>query len=210
MVARQMRSKSLRWRLIVVGLVALLGWEVRQSGLPTDGAEQQTAERTRTAVAQPARILANAPDPTPRPLPAAANPAPRTASTTAQSAAPPQRSQVVLLGTTIADDGSFALVQDVAGAPSTILRKGDRIDDLLVTGIRPDRLELAYGTTGQQVSVMVGDTVGPDSLDTTQADASSPPAGYQPSVIGIAAPTPTSGQPGALIYEEDAAAISSH
>ena len=45
MVGRQMRSKSLRWRLIAVALVAILGWELRQHGFLTEGSDPQATER---------------------------------------------------------------------------------------------------------------------------------------------------------------------
>jgi len=109
-----------------------------------------------------------------------------------QPAVPVQRGQVVLLGTTIADDGNFAFVRDVAGARSRVLRKGDRIDGLLVTEIRPDRLELTDGATGREVILEVGEEARPDAYSvTTQAGAPVPLAVSQPNVMSAATPPPT-------------------
>jgi len=108
------------------------------------------------------------------------------------SVEPAQRGQVVLLGTTIGDDGSFAFVREVAGARSRVLRKGDRIDGLLVTAISPDRLELTDGATGREVILEVGDEARPGTYSAaTQAAAPVPLAASQPDTMSAATPPPT-------------------
>jgi hypothetical protein len=121
-----------------------------------------------------------------------------------------QRSHLVLQGTTITDDGSFALVSDVAGAPSRVLRTGDRVDGLLVTEIRPDRLLLSDGVTGREIIVEVGEEARAGAYSAmTDAGATAPLAAPQLNAMSVTPPpVPEYTEPSPS--EEDQPASSSH
>ncbi len=218
MAAGRVRTKSQRWWVAAVALAAFLGWEIQHSRFPGEAAEQPlpVAPTATTLVSlgeNRSEGGESATNPTvTRPT---GNPAPWPAPVAQQPAASGrsvQHGQVVLLGTTIADDGSFALVTDAAAARSRVLRKGDRVDGLLVTEIRPDRLELTDGATGELVILKVDDEARPGGYSAApQAAGPVPMAVSQSNVMSAAASppmVPEYAEPSPS--EEDQPASSSH
>ena len=192
MAAGRVRTKNLRWWVSAAGLAALLALAIRQGGFPVGAAEadpQPAPATTATTLASPPGHGTEEGESAQEQTVTSddSNPTPQRASVAPQPALPVQRNQVVLLGTTIADDGSFAFVRDIAGAPSRVLRKGDRINGLSVTEIRPDRLRLTDGATGREVILEVGDEARPGAdSTTTQAFAPVPLAASQSNVTSAA------------------------
>jgi hypothetical protein len=80
------------------------------------------------------------------------NPTRRPAPPPAPTARPEaQRSQLVLVGTTVSQEESVALLRDGSGQGSRAVRKGDRINGMLVVDIRPDRVKLAASGRAEDV-----------------------------------------------------------
>ena len=219
MAAGRVRTKSQRWWVAAVALAAFLGWEYTAqpiSGRGSRPAAAGGANRYDARVArrepQRRRRIGNQPNGHSTDRQSCAIGRAPVAQQPAISGQSLQHGQVVLLGTTIADDGSFALVKDAAAARSRVLRKGDRVDGLLVTGIRPDRLELTDGATGELVILKVDDEARPGGYSAApQAAGPVPVAVSQSNVMSAAASPPMApeyAEPSPS--EEDQPASSSH
>lgn len=212
MIAGFKRTKSRSWSVIAVALAALLGWEIKQGGLPGGAADQQHPV-TATAITARAPPEPRTEDREPAYRPSVAVTTPKPAPVTEQPPASPQRGRIVLLGTTIADDARFAFVRDVSGAGSQVVRKGDRVNGLLVTEIQPDRLELTDGSTSQEVILEVGDEIasGAYAAASQRIAPAAVAAPQQPNVMGASGAQPAVPvQPDAPAPEEDEAATSNH
>ena len=201
MEARRVRTKSSRGWVSAVGLAAFLGLAIWQGEFLGGSAETDPqparAITAKTIGAAPAVHGTHGTEPAhdqaaPPTIVIPTLPPTRPVAQQAVTAVQPvRRSHVVLLGTTITDDGSSALVSDIAGAPSRVLRKGDQVDGLQVTEIRPDRLLLSDGVTGRQVVLEVGDEVRAGAYSAmTQAHAPIPSAAAQPNAMSAATPPP--------------------
>jgi len=60
-----------------------------------------------------------------------------------------------LTGTTVAGDRSLAFLKEVNGGKARTVRKGDRIDGVLVAEVNPDRVMLALGDESEELVLKV-------------------------------------------------------
>jgi hypothetical protein len=118
-----------------------------------------------------------------------------------------QRNQFVLVGTTVTPEGSVALLREASGTRSRPVRKGDRINGMLVVDIRPDRVKLA--ASGQVEDLVLKPATSPNrGLPPLRSasDAQSPLAAslaaqvrpaqvYQTPVPGLPGPPPGAAPP---------------
>jgi hypothetical protein len=102
-------------------------------------------------------------NPTRRPAP------PATAS--AEGDKKVQSGQFVLTGTTLAGDRSIAFLKEVAGGKARTVRKGDKINGMLVADVLPDRVRFSRGDESEELMLKV--SPGPK---TTVAAAPAAPA----------------------------------
>jgi hypothetical protein len=102
-------------------------------------------------------------NPTRRPAP------PATAS--AEGDKKVQSGQFVLTGTTLAGDRSIAFLKEVAGGKARTVRKGDKINGMLVADVLPDRVRFSRGDESEELLLKV--SPGPK---TTVAAAPAAPA----------------------------------
>lgn len=86
-------------------------------------------------------------NPTRRPAP------PATAS--AEGDKKVQSGQFVLTGTTLAGDRSIAFLKEVAGGKSRTVRKGDKINGMLVAEVLPDRVRFTHGDESEELTLKV-------------------------------------------------------
>lgn len=86
-------------------------------------------------------------NPTRRPAPAA------TASGEAERKF--QSGQFVLTGTTLAGDRSIAFLKEVAGGKARTVRKGDKINGMLVAEVLPDRVRFTTGGESEELMLKV-------------------------------------------------------
>jgi general secretion pathway protein N len=105
-------------------------------------------------------------NPTRRPAP------PATAS--AEGEKKVQSGQFVLTGTTLAGDRSIAFLKEVAGGKARTVRKGDKINGMLVAEVLPDRVRFTQG--GESEELMLKVSPGPK----TTVAAGPPAAAAQP------------------------------
>jgi hypothetical protein len=91
-----------------------------------------------------------------------------------------QSGQFVLTGTTLAGDRSIAFLKEVAGGKARTVRKGDKINGMLVADVLPDRVRFTHGDESEELMLKVAP--GPK---TTVAAA--PPAATQAPPRGVAA-----------------------
>jgi hypothetical protein len=110
-------------------------------------------------------------NPTRRPAPAA------TASGEAERKF--QSGQFILTGTTLAGDRSIAFLKEVAGGKARTVRKGDKINGMLVAEVLPDRVRFTTG--GESEELMLKVAPGPK---TTVAAAPPAPEGAAPARAG--------------------------
>ena len=82
-------------------------------------------------------------NPTRRPAP------PATAS--AEGEKKVQSGQFVLTGTTLAGDRSIAFLKEVAGGKARTVRKGDKINGMLVADVLPDRVRFTRGDESEEL-----------------------------------------------------------
>jgi hypothetical protein len=86
-------------------------------------------------------------NPTRRPAP------PATAS--AEGEKKVQSGQFVLTGTTLAGDRSIAFLKEVAGGKARTVRKGDKINGMLVAEVLPDRVRFTQGGESEELVLKV-------------------------------------------------------
>ena len=86
-------------------------------------------------------------NPTRRPAP------PATAS--AEGEKKVQSGQFVLTGTTLAGDRSIAFLKEVAGGKARTVRKGDKINGMLVADVLPDRVRFSRGDESEELLLKV-------------------------------------------------------
>jgi len=86
-------------------------------------------------------------NPTRRPAP------PATAS--AEGEKKVQSGQFVLTGTTLAGDRSIAFLKVVAGGKARTVRKGDKINGMLVADVLPDRVRFSRGDESEELMLKV-------------------------------------------------------
>ena len=92
-----------------------------------------------------------------------------------------QAGQFVLTGTTLAGDRSIAFLKEVAGGKARTVRKGDKINGMLVAEVLPDRVRFTTG--GESEELMLKVAPGPK---TTVAAAPPAPAAAAPARGGFA------------------------
>jgi hypothetical protein len=105
-------------------------------------------------------------NPTRRPAPAA------TAS--AEGEKKVQSGQFVLTGTTLAGDRSIAFLKEVAGGKARTVRKGDKINGMLVADVLPDRVRFSRGDESEELMLKV--SPGPKTTVAAAAPAAAPAA----------------------------------
>ena len=120
-------------------------------------------------------------NPTRRPAP------PATAS--AEGDKKVQSGQFVLTGTTLAGDRSIAFLKEVAGGKARTVRKGDKINGMLVADVLPDRVRFSRGDESEELMLKV--SPGPK---TTVAAA--PPAGAGRAAGTLGSRSPAFGRSG--------------
>ncbi len=103
-------------------------------------------------------------NPTRRPAP------PATAS--AEGEKKVQSGQFVLTGTTLAGDRSIAFLKEVAGGKARTVRKGDKINGMLVADVLPDRVRFSRGDESEELLLKVS----PGPKATVAAAAPAAPA----------------------------------
>jgi hypothetical protein len=103
-------------------------------------------------------------NPTRRPAP------PATAS--AEGEKKVQSGQFVLTGTTLAGDRSIAFLKEVAGGKARTVRKGDKINGMLVAEVLPDRVRFSRGDESEELMLKVS----PGPKTTVAAAPSAAPA----------------------------------
>ena len=86
-------------------------------------------------------------NPTRRPAP------PATASVEGEKKV--QSGQFVLTGTTLAGDRSIAFLKEVAGGKARTVRKGDKINGMLVAEVLPDRVRFSRGDESEELMLKV-------------------------------------------------------
>ena len=108
-------------------------------------------------------------NPTRRPAP------PATASSEGEKKV--QSGQFVLTGTTLAGDRSIAFLKEVAGGKARTVRKGDKINGMLVAEVLPDRVRFTQG--GESEELMLKVSPGPKTTVAAAPPAAAPavPAG---------------------------------
>ncbi len=104
-------------------------------------------------------------NPTRRPAP------PATAS--AEGERKVQSGQFVLTGTTLAGDRSIAFLKEVAGGKARTVRKGDKINGMLVAEVLPDRVRFTNGGDSEELMLKVS----PGPKTTVVAAPAAPAAG---------------------------------
>jgi hypothetical protein len=109
-------------------------------------------------------------NPTRRPAP------PATASSEGEKKV--QSGQFVLTGTTLAGDRSIAFLKEVAGGKARTVRKGDKINGMLVADVLPDRVRFTRGDESEELMLKV--SPGPK----TTVAAAPPAAGGPPTGRG--------------------------
>ena len=173
------------WLVAAVLLAALIGWEldwganaqrmpqadtpatprpVEVTLLPEYRIEGGTASRTET-VERPAFV------PTRRPAP---TPIQEVAKTRMQ------RGQFLLTGTAVIDKGAVAFLREVAGGKARSVRRGEVINGLTVSEVRPDRVKLALGDESEELVLKV---------------AAGPRTTIQPPQPGLPGTSPVAGAP---------------
>jgi hypothetical protein len=86
-------------------------------------------------------------NPTRRPAP------PATAS--AEGERKMESGQFILTGTTIAGDRSIAFLKEVAGGKARTVRKGDKINGMLVAEVLPDKVRFTHGDESEELTLKV-------------------------------------------------------
>jgi hypothetical protein len=81
-------------------------------------------------------------------------PAPQ-ASASAEGDRKVQSGQFVLTGTTLAGDRSIAFLKEVASGKARTVRKGDKINGMLVAEVLPDRVRFAQGDDSEELMLKV-------------------------------------------------------
>jgi hypothetical protein len=114
-------------------------------------------------------------NPTRRPAP------PATAS--AEGEKKVQSGQFVLTGTTLAGDRSIAFLKEVAGGKARTVRKGDKINGMLVADVLPDRVRFTRGDESEELMLKVS----PGPKTTVAAAPPAAPAAPPPGRSGAAA-----------------------
>ena len=66
-----------------------------------------------------------------------------------------QSGQFVLTGTTLAGDRSIAFLKEVAGGKARTVRKGDKINGMLVADVLPDRVRFTQGDESEELMLKV-------------------------------------------------------
>lgn len=66
-----------------------------------------------------------------------------------------QSGQFVLTGTTLAGDRSIAFLKEVAGGKARTVRKGDKINGMLVADVLPDRVRFTHGDESEELTLKV-------------------------------------------------------
>jgi pyruvate dehydrogenase E2 component (dihydrolipoamide acetyltransferase) len=66
-----------------------------------------------------------------------------------------QSGQFVLTGTTLAGDRSIAFLKEVAGGKARTVRKGDKINGMLVAEVLPDRVRFTQGGESEELMLKV-------------------------------------------------------
>ncbi len=217
-------NRSLRnlllWVVPFALVLAILGWETDWGdgvSLPVPGAAaaapqpvdvvllpQYTIDGGLAARRETVdRVLFN---PTRRPAPPATQ--------TAAGASAISHGKYVLTGTTVAGDVATAMLREVAGGKSHTVRKGDKIDGVLVADVTPDSVKLTLGSDSEELHLKVA--VGPTT--TAPAPLAAAPIPGVPVASGLGgsaaaaqaqarenrflqrvAPTPLTAQPGAPV-----------
>ena len=107
-------------------------------------------------------------NPTRRPAP------PATASAEANRKL--QAGQFILTGTTLAGDRSIAFLKEVAGGKARTVRKGDKINGMLVADVLPDRVRFSQGGDSEELVLKVAAGPKPAVAATPQAAQAAPGA----------------------------------
>jgi hypothetical protein len=94
-----------------------------------------------------------------------------------------QSGQFILTGTTLAGDRSIAFLKEVAGGKARTVRKGDKINGMLVAEVLPDRVRFTQG--GETEELMLKVSPGPKTTTVAAAPAAAPPV--PPARTGAAA-----------------------
>jgi pyruvate/2-oxoglutarate dehydrogenase complex dihydrolipoamide acyltransferase (E2) component len=85
-----------------------------------------------------------------------------------------QSGQFVLTGTTLAGDRSIAFLKELAGGKARTVRKGDKINGLLVAEVLPDRVRFTHGDESEELMLKVAP--GPKTTVAAAAPAVAAPA----------------------------------
>lgn len=83
-----------------------------------------------------------------------------------------QSGQFVLTGTTLAGDRSIAFLKEVAGGKARTVRKGDKINGMLVAEVLPDRVRFTQG--GESEELMLKVSPGPKTTTVAAAPTAAP------------------------------------
>jgi len=183
---------SLWWLVPLAGLATVIGWEsdwghalethlppaqaiapkpVVTSLLPEFTIEGGVSARAETVQ----RTLFN---PTRRPAPLAVQ----------AGAERLQRGQFALTGTMIVDGKSTAFLREVAGNKARRVQAGEKINGMLVTEVKPDRVRLTLGDESEELMLKVATNPRPTAPPAAVAQVATPPAGVAPAVMAPALP----------------------
>ncbi len=186
----------LLWLSPFAVLVLLLGWE-------TDwGRSLERAPPSETAVAPQPVSLAVLPAFQPQATPETNrdmvertlfNPTRRPAPVAVAETAKPriQRGQFALTGTIMVEGKSYALLRESNGGKARRVAKGDTINGMLVTEVKPDRIVLSQGDESEELALKLA--VGPRVTIQPAVVASMPGRGV-PAAPGAVAAAPQPAQ----------------
>jgi len=86
-----------------------------------------------------------------------------------------QSGQFILTGTTLAGDRSIAFLKEVAGGKARTVRKGDKINGMLVAEVLPDRVRFSQGGESEELMLKVAPGPKTTTVAAAPAAAAAPP-----------------------------------
>jgi hypothetical protein len=86
-----------------------------------------------------------------------------------------QGGQFILTGTTLAGDRAIAFLKEVSGGKARTVRKGDKINGMLVADVQPDRVRFTQGGDTEELLLKVA--AGPKTTVVAAARPAGPAAG---------------------------------
>lgn len=205
------RARIHGWTLVAVGALVGAGWAIEHGRLPEPSAPANAGgavEASPTAAnpadarpfdeaASPPRAAAAAPAAAaPAAAPPAQLPAPAGVSNTQA-----RGTRFELVGTSIVEGSGVAFIREIGGQRSWAVRRGDRIDDIVVLAIESERVRIGIGDHAEELMLVdsagsvAATTVGPQAA-TVSDDARARHSTVMQAPATDAAVTPESMQVG--------------